>query len=142
MNQKGFTLIEILVVVALFVLLVAVSVIIAFDSINRSSVHGERDLIVLMLTGARTRALANVNQAKQGVYINNSTITLFEGDSYGSGTNKRVTTRSSGVLVSPNPSEVVFDRVSGKIPSNVSITLTSEGKSAVIDINTEGRIEW
>lgn len=140
--SNGFTLIEILIIVGLFALLIASSLIIGLDSVGRSTVHGERDLAVLMLTGARTRALANINEAPQGVYIDSSNITIFEGSSYAAGVNKRVTPRNAGISIAPNPAEVVFDQITADVASDISIVFSNGSQSAQVDINTEGGIEW
>ena len=139
----GFTLIEILVIVGLFGLLAAMGAFIGFDSIGRSSVHSERDLVVLMLTGARTRTLANVNEKAQGVRITNNEIILFEGTLY-PGINPRSTPRNSAITVSPAlPVDIIFDQLSANVTTGAcTITLTQDTKNATIEINGQGRIDW
>ncbi len=140
--NKGFTLIEVLVVLGVFILLAGATAILSLNSINRSTVSSERDLIVQMLLGARARALANVDQMRQGVYIDSSNIIAFEGDTY-PGVNQRSTPRNSAITVSPSPTTLVFDRLSGSAYSGAgTVTLTQSGQSYTIDINSEGRIEW
>ena len=149
-------MIEILVVVALFAALTSLGVIIAFDSIVRSTVHNERDIVVLALAGARARALANVNEKSHGVQITSDSVIVFEGDDPASDPNKVTTGRSSSIVVSPEPAVVIFSQLTGNAttdgstkcdPENsplfpCSITLSDGSKNAVIDINTYGRVEW
>jgi len=143
-NKAGFTLIEILIVAGLFLILASIGTLIGFDSIGRSSVHDERDLVVLMLTGARTRALANVNEKKQGVRIKANEIVLFELDTSGTETNDRSTPRNSAVTITPAPPfDIVFDRLSANVITGAgAVTLTQDSKTDTIDINEQGRIEW
>ena len=146
-SKRGFTLIEILIVLGLVAVLASMGVIMGFDSILRSTVHSERDIVVLMLTGARARALANINESAQGVHITDSTIHLFEGASY-PGTNDRSTNRNSNTTVDPEPATIVFSQLRGNAtdgsnPCNpCTITLTDGSQTAIIEINSEGRIEW
>ncbi|OHA27352.1 MAG: hypothetical protein A3C06_04175 [Candidatus Taylorbacteria bacterium RIFCSPHIGHO2_02_FULL_46_13] len=149
-SAGGFTLIEILVVTGLFAILVSVGAIMGFDSISRSTVQSERDLVVLMLTGARTRALANVNQLAQGMHVTPSEIILFEGSAYDStDPNNRSTPRNSGIEVKNGATppvdtfDVVFDQLSASVTMGVGIVTLSQGaQTDTIDINGQGRIEW
>ena len=140
--HAGFTLIEILVVIGLIALFAAVSALIGYSALGRSSVSGERDAVVLMLAGARARALANMDQQPQGVRIDNANITLFEGSSY-PGTNQRTTPRNASVTVSPSPIDVIFDQLSAGVTAGAgTVTLTNGSQSYTVDINAQGRIEW
>ena len=144
----GFTLIEILVIVGLFGLLAAMGAFIGFDSIGRSSVHSERDLVVLMLTGARTRALANVNQVAHGVHITADKIIIFEGLSY-SGTTEPATDRNDAIDMTPEPATIVFKQLSAEATdgNNIcnplcTITFKQGPQVDTIEINGQGRIDW
>lgn len=143
--RGGFTLIEILVIVALFAFLMSIGALMGFDSITRSTVHNERDLVVLMLTGARTRALANINENAQGVRITASEIILFEGDAFDDFPNThRSTARNSAITATLTPNvDIVFDQLSAAVANDINIELEdTSGKTADIDINGQGRIEW
>lgn len=143
-TRAGFTLLEILVVMGLFALLASVGAIMAFDSVTRSTVQNERDVVVLMLTGARTRALANMNESAHGVRIEPSQIVVYE-LFHGSGSelNVRSTPRNTAVLSSPSNANIVFSQLSAKVSTGVgSLTLTDSSKTAVIEVDGNGRIEW
>ena len=142
-GTRGFTLIEILVVVGLFALLAAMGAIIGIDSIGRSTVHDERDLVVQILTGARTRALENINQSRHGVRITTDDIEIFEVNSSGTETNSRITPRNANIDISPNPTTIIFNQLSANVTSGAgAITLTQGNQTDTIDINAQGLIEW
>lgn len=143
-SSKGFTLVEILVVTGLFILLISVGAIIGFDSITRSTVHNERDLVVLMLTGARARALANVDQKPQGVHIETGKIVLYEGSVYNpADPTNRDTPRNTNITISPNPAEIIFDQLSANVTTGAgTITLMQDAQTDTVEINGQGRIEW
>ncbi len=144
-NSRGFTLIEILVVIGLFILIFSLSAFVGFDSIARSTVAGERDSLTSLLASARAHAISNVNEKKHGVHIDEDEpdFVLFEGDSYSAGDpNNRPVARTSAVSVS-GPGDIIFEQLSGDVITGVGTTTLSDGsKTAEININSVGRIEW
>jgi len=147
-SGAGFTLIEILILLGLFAILVTIGLIMGMDSIVRSTVHNERDTIVIMLSGTRARALANVNEEAQGIHITDDKIILFEGTSF-PGTNQRSTDRNDSIVINPEPATIVFSQLqsfatdgSDDCDPSCTITLSGSAQTAIIEINSEGRIEW
>jgi len=142
--SRGFTAIEILVVVAIIALLASVGTIMGFDTIGRASVHSERDLFVSLLTSARARALANVNEKPHGIRIEPSKFIIFERSTYGfADPADREMNRNSFIVSNPATAEVVFSQLSANVSSGAGQYILSDGtQSAVIDINSEGRIDW
>lgn len=143
-SRAGFTLIEVLIVVGLIGLIATLGVLIGFDSITRSSLGGERDFLVSFIVGARARALANVDESPQGIYIDENSVILFEGSEYNpADPNNRISERNSSILISPNPTEIVFEQLSANVTSGAGVfTLSSDEKTAEVDVNTVGRVEW
>jgi prepilin-type N-terminal cleavage/methylation domain-containing protein len=141
--SAGFTLIEILVVIGLFLLIFTLSTFVGFDSIARSTVFGDRDIFVSLLTTARAHALGNVNQKPQGVHIGLTNFVLFEGSSYStSSTQNRPVPRTSAISIT-GPTDIIFDQLSGNVSTGLGTTTLSENaKTAEININAVGRIEW
>ena len=139
-----------LVVIGIIILIASLGAFIGFDTIGRSNVHSERDLFVSLLTGARARALANVNQSTHGVHIDPTNFVLFEDSTapytYTSGDpNNRVVARNASVTkTGPGPDDILFLQLSGNVPvlNTGTVTLTGGAQSATIEINTAGRIDW
>ncbi len=145
-NQKfttGFTIIELLVVLAIIAIIAGFGVFISFDFYRSLVITGERDTAVALLRRARIRALNNTHEMSQGFYVATTTFVLFQGPSYASRTAAfdELFPRSSGVSVS-GPSAFVFQNLSGD--SNVSGTIAfGNGRTTTsIDINREGRVNW
>jgi len=140
--SRGFTAIEILVVVAIIALLASVGTIMGFDTIGRASVHSERDLFVSLLTSARARALANVNESAHGIQINTNDFTIFEVPLSGVVTNQRVIARSSNITIAVGTS-IIFDQLRANVSTGVgSYTMSDGTQTASVIINSEGRIDW
>jgi prepilin-type N-terminal cleavage/methylation domain-containing protein len=143
-SARGFTLIEVVIVVALAAVIIAMGTIMGYDTLGRSSVHEERDLLVTLLTGARARALANVNEQEHGVHVAADSFVLFAvdaGDPYDPGDPANVAIERRGDAVVAGDDTVVFEQLSAAA-SPATITLTQGAASSTISINAAGRIEW
>jgi len=142
-RTAGFTLIEVLVITALFTMIASLSMAIGLDAIGRATVHGERDLFVSLLASARARALSNTHTSSHGVHITSDTFILFEGTSYNpaSPTNQEVGRSSSANITGPDT--VIFEQLTAHATAGVgTITISDEAQTATIDINSIGRIDW
>ncbi len=144
-DNRGFTLLEIIVVTGVFVGIVAMTSIMGMNSIGRGVVLEERDTLVTLLLGTRARALANVHELAQGVNIAPDAYTLFEGTSFGSSdpSTRRVVPKTSSVMVTSPNSDIVFTSLSGNVSSGVgTTTLSGDLYTTEIRIGSAGRIEW
>src|SRR5438876_578690 len=65
----GFTLIEVMIVMAIFALLASLGLIIGMDFYRSYSFNSERNVALAVLRKARTEAMVNVDQAAHGVRI-------------------------------------------------------------------------
>ena len=157
-HDKGFTLLETLVVMGIFIVLMGVGGVIGFNAYKGYLFRSERSTAVSVLERARSRAMANYNQKKHGVKYDNVTdpdhpkYIIFEGNSY-------VEDPSNEIIEgSPNASTtldvIVFDQLTGNPNPSASGPATgceddeksikvSEGdKESYVCINNEGRINW
>ncbi len=144
-HTTGFTLIELIVVVALLSLITGVGIVMSYSSIARANVIQERDTLVsLLLSGARARALANINESSHGVHIDaaNHRYILFEGTSYPNNTEPSVAFNED-LIIAASSDDIIFEQRSGNVLSgNGAITLTLNGRDIMFDINEAGRIDW
>jgi prepilin-type N-terminal cleavage/methylation domain-containing protein len=148
--SRGFSFIELIIVIALMSGVMAFSVVLGIDSIERSSVVEERDLFVsLLLTGARAQAMANVGETAHGIHIDtiNHEYILFNGTTYVAGASgNRVTPFSNtnlSITHSSGNTDIVFEALSGNVSTGAG-TITLRGANAIqeIEINESGRINW
>jgi prepilin-type N-terminal cleavage/methylation domain-containing protein len=142
-SRKGFTLIEIVVAMAVLAVVAAFVGTVGYDFYRSQAFTAERDNLLSLLRSARVRALNNINQADHGVYIGANSYVIFEGSSYAArnAAFDEAYPRLPGVTAS-GTSEVVFHSPDGI--SNVSGTISLISGTAKVDIglNYEGRIDW
>lgn len=163
MNNKGFTLVEVLIVIGLLIMVFAFGLFISFDFYRSYSFYAESDVIVSILQKARNQSLNNINQARHGVYFDISSddlkYVIFECDSENhpqcTDYNERdeskdlVIESSYGMSITPESSfSVVFEQLSGSCASPnclsdpLIITLSDGRREYEITINNEGAISW
>jgi prepilin-type N-terminal cleavage/methylation domain-containing protein len=147
---RGFTFIELLIVVALVGTILSFSIVMGTDSIARGSVKEERDLLVsLILTGARARAIANVHGTAHGVHVDTDAeeYVLFEGITYTpeSPTNRAIPFAHTHVSVthSEEMPDIVFEALSGNVRHGAGIiTIAHNEISLDVTLNEVGQIDW
>lgn len=148
-RTAGFTLLEMIIVIALVGVVAAFSVGASMDSIARSSVTQERDLFVtLLLRGARSASLANVKGVSHGIQIDNTNheYILFDGTTYSSGaaTNRHIPYTNNKLSVSnTGGNTIIFEQLSGAVTTGAgTITLSNGVQSQTIVIRNSGQIDW
>ncbi len=141
-TRKGFTLIEILVVSAIFTMLAGVGFFVSLDSLRGYAFRSEWQTTVRLLQKARGQAMSNLYHLPHGVHIENGLYTLFRGASYStSDFRNEETVIHPGVIVS-GLSQVIFSELSGDANVTGTIVLTDGLRSKTITINHEGGINW
>lgn len=149
-QQKGFTYIELLMVIGLIGIVLSFGIVMNIDSVTRTSVLQERDLVVsLLLASARAHALANIDNVSHGIHIDNTNhrYVLFEGNNYVEGavsnratpfTNEHITvTHSSGAT------DILFERLSGNVSAGAgTLIITGNGMEQQITLTSVGQIDW
>ncbi len=148
-NQRGFTLLEIIIVMGLVGVIAMFGVAMSLSSVSRSSVMQERDLFVtLLLRGARAEAIANVGEISHGVEFDNANhrYILFEGNdpSDDPSTNRIVVyTNESITINNTGGSTIVFEQLSGDVTTGAgTITLSNRNSTQEIIIREVGQIDW
>lgn len=141
----GFTLIEIIVVVAIFVAVISFAMIIDLNVFKGDTFLSEQSTIVNVLSRARSKAMANMDDTNYGVCYVDANYIIFRGDNCQSGENipANINIISNPKTTSPFP-VVVFSRLSGNLIINNEIIIHIEDgiKKADIKINNEGAINW
>ncbi len=126
---RGFTLVEILVVVAIFTGLAGLGLFMAFNSYGSAASRSERDTVVSLLAKARGRAMNNYYGAAWGV--------CYLGPNY-------VIFRDAPPCVAGSPT-VIFEQLTGKLVPQTPVTITitqPNHPDSIIFINNEGTINW
>jgi prepilin-type N-terminal cleavage/methylation domain-containing protein len=140
---SAFTLIEVLVVIALLGVVASFSVLMGTDALARATAHSERDLVVTLLEGARARSLANIDETPHGLHIDASSYIVFMGSAYSAGDPDNESTPKDSAVTVSGPTDIIFDPLSGNVGTGEGTLLFADGTSeASIDINEQGRIDW
>jgi prepilin-type N-terminal cleavage/methylation domain-containing protein len=150
-SGRGFTLIEILLVISLIALIFSFTVALGFDSYRRNSLKTERDTLVSILQKARSQAINNIDDSRHGFYFDGTNYIVFAGDSFDPLTvaNDLVVKKNPSIEVIVNVSteinglkQIVFNQLTGNIDQTASLVLSDGISSSTISINQEGRINW
>lgn len=151
-NNRGFTLIEILVTMGLVGMLFVAGSFMDISSIGRELVISENTTLVSALQKARSRAMNNIYASPHGVYFgtDEAEYIVFRGASYDSDdvANEHIE-RNINVVVSAKDDngndfqEIYFEQLSGK-PNIVGKITLDDGVQTprVIDISENGLIAW
>jgi len=83
MTNKGFTLVELLTVIAVGLVLLAVAVPIYGGLQVSSQLNETSSLLVMALREARENSASGLNNSPHGVYIQSDRYTLYQGVSFG-----------------------------------------------------------
>ncbi|MEK7135100.1 MAG: type II secretion system protein [Patescibacteria group bacterium] len=116
--QKGFTVIEIIIVLAIGALLTGF-VALSFSKINEhEALNTNADLIVSILNEARSMTLSSVGDTGYGVHFDIDQVVLFRGAVYSSGSATNVPTTLNSRVAMRNisfggGSNVIFSRLTG-----------------------------
>lgn len=146
-QRKGFTLVEIMVVIAIMAMLFGIGLFMSFDFYRFYLLSSERDIAVGALEKARSRALANFFETSHGVHVDQDNYWIFRGSVYvaGASTNEKIPGNTS--VQKSGITDIVFDELTG-VPTPACtpeclLTLTEGARPPkTISINNEGRINW
>lgn len=141
--KNGFTLVEIVIVMAILAVVLGFGYFVGFDFYKNYALHSEKDLLVSILRKARSQALNNVGAAPHGVYIGSDSYIIFYGSSFAARNSQYdEDIRKAPGISSSGLDEVVFQQLSAFSTASGAIALSNNRNSFFIDINYEGRINW
>lgn len=141
--MKGFTLIEVLIVIAILGGLAGLGLFVSIDFYKSYAFHSERNIVVSIIQKVRSQSLANINESKHGVYFGTNNYVIFQGENYASRNATYDEIIQANSLVSHSGlTEIVFDQLTGLPSATASIVLSDGLRSSTISIGNEGRIDW
>lgn len=140
-NQKAFTLIETLFVVAVFAILILLTVPFSFDFYWRHQLDVFSEELVQNLRRAQLKSMSGEQDSNFGVYLGQNNYTLFKGSSWENREEELDEIFDLPENLSlEGVSEIVFSKIQGNPSVEGSITLNSNISSKTIFINSLGRI--
>lgn len=145
-RTSGFTLIEVLVTLALLTAVMGLGMLGTLRPLQSAGITGERDLVVSLLSRARSRAMGNDGDVPHGFCYDASGVYEVFKAPYTSDAKEEYRTKSASVSVSGVPAcgsgqEIIFAQLSGTT-SPAEIDLSQGDASTSIQINSEGTILW
>ncbi|HEY9586210.1 MAG TPA: prepilin-type N-terminal cleavage/methylation domain-containing protein [Candidatus Paceibacterota bacterium] len=143
MRQNGFTITEMVVIIAVFAIIFWLLVTGSTSFIGNQLLYAERDTLVSLLRDARSRAMGNINQSNHGIFIDTDKYISFDGASYAARDQAKdaLFPKSSGVTTA-GPNEIMFSALDGQSNASGTITVLTNTGSSTISINNEGQINW
>lgn len=143
MARAGFTLVELLIVLAIVLLILSLTGTIATNTYPKSQLRANAGLVAQTLREARSYTIARRHESVWGVHLTATDMTLFAGGSYETRNTSydQVHAFPSGITVS-GLNDVVFDALLGTTSQAGTITLTSSatGESMTITVNAQGNV--
>lgn len=147
--MKGFTLIEIVIVTALFSILLSLGLLMSFGAFQSAFHRSEVDVIVSLLERARSRAMNNIDQSTWGVcylgseylVLKNSAVCDADAAVERISANENVAEASG---FNDTPSEfpvVVFAQLRGDT-NDASFEVKQNERVSTVSLNHEGTISW
>ena len=142
-SSTGFTLIEILVVLAILMGLSAAGLIIGIDAYQRYLFRADLSKATALLQKARSSAMSNIGETSHGVYFGDpEKFVLFRGTAYGLLPSYDLSVeKSKAVTATSIPVEIVFTPLSGTTTDG-TIAFGDGVRNTTITINHEGGINW
>jgi len=143
-NNKytGFSLLELLVVIALMGMLFGMTVPIGVDFIGKNNVSIAKETVVDTLRTAQHNAINMQQDSKWGVYTQSNSLILYVGDTYATrNTNfDLLHDLPSGVNITSGL-DINFTKLAGEANTNATIIVShQQSLSKTVQINTYGVI--
>ncbi|OHA70743.1 MAG: hypothetical protein A3D64_02835 [Candidatus Wildermuthbacteria bacterium RIFCSPHIGHO2_02_FULL_49_9] len=143
-QRAGFTLIEVLIALAIFGFLMVFGVIAGIDTLSRYNFHAEIDNAAALLQKARSEAINNIGGAAHGVRFDDASyiisfIGAYSPPAYEYKIAKNFTATYTGTA------EINFDQLSGRVPACATpctVTVSDGVRNNIITINYEGGIDY
>jgi prepilin-type N-terminal cleavage/methylation domain-containing protein len=139
--RAGFTLIEIIVVIAIFSALILFGLFMSMETLRGTLQRSERDTIVSLLERARSRAMNNIEQASWGMCYLAPDYVVFKGTVCSAAAVIDTVAASPGTATTGLLAGIVFSQLAGTT-TPATVTVTQGIRTSTIEINYEGTIIW
>jgi len=140
-RQLGFTLIEILIVIALLVVIVSLGATLGRQTLVNQELERAREVVRSELARAQGDTIAGTRDSEWGVAFTANSITRFVGPSFAGRNPSFDATTSFPNATIAGPAEIVFVRPTGVPVAPGTITINIGNQNAAVMVNAAGAIE-
>ena len=151
-STRGFTLMEVIVTIALMSVLLGLGLILSMDVYRGTIYRSTRQVLISSLTTARGRALSNMYQSTHGVCYASPDFVIFRGTTYSAASlynetvpgNPSVTLSSTGGFITcGSGTGIVFSQLAATTSNTGIITVSESGHAdETVSVNSLGTIIW
>ena len=142
--MRGFTLIELVIVLSITLMLSAIVGALSSNTLPKTQLHSESEAVIENLRRAQAFSIAGKHDQLWGVHLTSTNLTLFAGSSYALRDTQydQVRTFPAGITVT-GLSDILFAALSGSTSNTGTIILTADATSEteVITVNARGLVE-
>lgn len=145
--SRGFTLIEIILAIAILSIIMAVIISGMMDYVNYQRMQADVVEVSSQIRETRQNSLSAQDDTHYGVHFESDSVTIFDGDTYNAlDPDNQVTSFSIVGLATDltnGDSDIVFSRLTGVPSATGTITITSNqlGTTATITVNGTGLVD-
>ena len=141
--KKGFTIIEIILVIALLALFAGFSVQLTFSALKQNDMEMTRSMLISQIRSAQLNALEQVHDGDWGIHVAPGSLTLFRGTSYAT----RLSQYDEVVSVPTHIqfsglSSIIFTTYTGLPTQTGTITMSSDAFQSQITLNSYGALTY
>lgn len=138
MKQAGFTLIEIIIALAIFGMLAGLGFWVSIDFYRSYAFNREVVELVSLLARAREQSMSNIGKHRHGVKIQPQSFVLFEEEN----PSLDISAPTEDAIKIFGSLEIIFERLSGENSAPGSLSLTDGKRHVVISVDQNGKIAW
>jgi len=136
MNRKGFTLIEMLIVVVVFLIIVGVSVPLYFKFQEISEKESITQEIIQAVREIQLKAQMGIGNNNHGLYFSGHTYTVYTGDSFSTKDPTSVENYEISDIISVNaPTDLNFLKNEGTPTGATILSLVNDRSGVIYTIN-------
>jgi len=142
--ESGFTLVELLLSMAMIGIVAGASLPVYFSFYNRNDVSLTTETIASMFRRAQNYARSVQGDSQWGVHIQAGSATLFKGATYAARDTAYDETAVINTSITPTgTTDVLFAKLSGAPGSTASVTLTGQAnETRTIIVNAKGTVSY
>lgn len=133
--KRGLTIVELIIVLAIFITILAISLSVFPKTSQSKQLETQVDAAASVVTEARTKSTASVDNSEFGIRFASSSITQFKGTAYSSGGVVTSYNLSSGVsiqsiAISGGGNDLYFSRITGEPSGSATIVFRHAGNAS------------